>query len=77
MAVRKPSSVAINNILSTFDSEVGDGSNSSDEFSENQELDCEIVECNETNNDDDSYIVSSYYQVFTQVSLHFNSLYIL
>ena len=26
---------------------------SSDEFSENQELDCEIVEFNETNNDDD------------------------
>ena len=54
MAMQKPSSVAINNILSTFDSEVSDGSNSSDEFSENQELDCEIVECNETNNDDDS-----------------------
>ena len=54
MAKRKPSLVGINNILSTSDSEVSDGSNSSDEFSENQELDCEIVECNETNNDNDS-----------------------
>jgi len=35
------------------DSEVSDGSNSSDEFSENQDLDCEILECSETNNDDD------------------------
>ena len=54
MAKRKSSSVAINDILSTSDLEVSDGSNSSDEFSENQELDCEIVECNETNNKDDS-----------------------
>ena len=53
MAKQKPSSDAINDILSTSDSVVSDGGNSSDEFSENQELDCEIVECNETNNDDD------------------------
>ena len=53
MVKHKSSSAALNDLLSaTSDSEE---SNSDDEFSENQaDLDCEVIECNETNNDDNS-----------------------